>query len=338
MATPARPLEATPDHGGVSRRLAWVTVGFLWFAYLLNYIDRQAVFSIFPALRSDLGFSNTQLGLVGTVFLWSYSLCMPLAGRLGDLVRRDRLVISSLVLWSLATLGTSLSASVAALLFWRAMMGITESLYVPNALATVAVLHAGPSRSKALAVHNSAQFAGIMGGGWYGGWAADHFGWRPGFAVLAIAGGAYALVLWAVFRGMRHFGDRRAHQAGKPADIFKSPCYWALGLAFFAFCTMLWMLWRLVPEFHLRALPPVDDGEQPHCHGLASGQLHDGSLGGWCVRRLASQADSIRAVFGRDFRSGGKHTIRFSESGGGIVDDCEAVSRTLRLLRRCVCL
>lgn len=248
MASPASPPQTTPGPG-VSTRLAWITVAFLWFAFLLNYVDRQAVFSIFPALRSQLGFSDTQLGLIGTLFLWVYSLCMPMAGRLGDLVRRDRLVIASLALWSLATLGTGLSASVPAFLFWRALMGVTESLYLPNALATIALLHTGASRSKALAVHNTAQFAGIIGGGWYGGWAADHFGWRRGFAVLAVVGAAYAVVLWGVFRGMRHFGNRPAPQAAKPADIFKSPCYWAISLAFFAFCTMLWMLYAWFPTF-----------------------------------------------------------------------------------------
>lgn len=249
MAPKASPLAAAPDHGGVPARLAWATVAFLWFAYLLNYLDRQVVFSIFPVLRSDLRFSDTQLGLVGTLFIWVYSLCMPLTGRLADVVRRDRLVISSLVLWSLATLGTGLSASAPAFLFWRAVMGVTESLYVPAALATIAVLHPGATRSKALAIHSAAQFAGVVAGGWYGGWAADHIGWRPGFTVLAVAGTVYAAVLWRVFRGMPHLGTQRAHQAAKPADIFKSPCYWTLALAFFAFCTMLWMLYAWFPSF-----------------------------------------------------------------------------------------
>ena len=165
MASKASPIAAATDHGGVTARLAWATVAFLWFAYFLNYLDRQVVFSIFPVLRRDLGFSDTQLGLVGTLFLWVYSLCMPLTGRLADVVRRDRLVLSSLLLWSLATLGTGLSTSAPAFLFWRAVMGVTESLYVPAALATIAVLHPGMTRSKALAIHSTAQFAGIVAGG-----------------------------------------------------------------------------------------------------------------------------------------------------------------------------
>src|SRR5947209_17214659 len=76
---------------------AWSVVGLLWIAFLINYLDRQVVFSMLPVLTRELGFSNTQLGLTGTVFTWVYCLAMPFAGRLADLVRRDRLVIGSMI-------------------------------------------------------------------------------------------------------------------------------------------------------------------------------------------------------------------------------------------------
>src|SRR5919198_710496 len=131
-----------------SRRHAWFIVAALSLAYLINYLDRQVVFSIFPALRRDLRFLDNQLGLTGTVFSWVYSLCMPVAGRIADIARRDRLTLASLVLWSLATCGAGLSGSAAVFLFWRAMMGITESLYVPAALGLIAGFHPGPTRSR----------------------------------------------------------------------------------------------------------------------------------------------------------------------------------------------
>src|SRR6476620_4837203 len=74
----------------VDQRTAWAIVAFLWVTYCLNYTDRQAVFSIYPALRRDLGFSDAQLGLVGSTFTWTYSICMVGSGRLADLLRNDR--------------------------------------------------------------------------------------------------------------------------------------------------------------------------------------------------------------------------------------------------------
>ena len=113
----------------------------MWVAYLLNYSDRQVVFSIFPILKSDLGFTDTQLGLTGSVFLWVYAFCSPIAGQVGDLFSKRVLVVVSLVLWSGVTTLTGFSTSAMMLLACRALIGITESLFIPPALALTANAH-----------------------------------------------------------------------------------------------------------------------------------------------------------------------------------------------------
>lgn len=293
MVSPTTPLRQRPDYGNVTPRRAWATVAFLWLAFLLNYLDRQVVFSIFPVLRTDLGFSERQLGLVGAVFIWVYSVCTPFSGRLADVARRDRLMVSSLVLWSIATLGTGLSTSAPVFLFWRAVMGVTESLYIPAALATIAVLHPGTTRSKALAIHSSAQFAGIIAGGWYGGWTADHVGWRPGFTILAVAGTAYGIVLWRVFRRMPHVSSARVYSKARPKGVLKSSCYWALALSFFTFCTMLWMLYAWFPSFiyehyHLSMTASSVAATLYVQISSMAGVLLGGVLADWLVKRVRS--------------------------------------------------
>jgi MFS family permease len=232
----------------VGSRLAWWVVVFLWFTFLLNYVDRQLVFSIFPMLRRDLGFTDAQLGLVGSLFIWTYCLCMPLAGWLADRIRRERLILISLILWSLATLGTAVSRSISDMLFWRIVMGITESLYAPAAFGLIGLLHSEASRSTALSVHSSAQFAGIVCGAWYGGWTADHWGWRPGFVLLAVVGMIYAIVLGASCRRIPVLASETATPSAKPVDIFLSRCYLVLILVFVSFGIMQWMLYAWLPD------------------------------------------------------------------------------------------
>src|SRR5689334_3643174 len=89
----------------------WAILAFLSLVFVLNYMDRQIVFAIFPLLKRDLGFTDTQLGLAGSVFTWTYSLSMPITGRLADLVPRHYMVIAALVLWSIVTAATTLSHS-----------------------------------------------------------------------------------------------------------------------------------------------------------------------------------------------------------------------------------
>jgi len=216
----------------------------------LNYVDRQMAYSIFPALRIDLRFSDAQLGLIGSVFAWVYSICMPIAGRFADILRRDRMIVASMGLWSIAILGCSFSQSVLQFLIWRAVMGVTEALYYPAAVALIAEAHSGGTRSKALGIHQSAQLAGIVVGGWYGGWMADHVSWRIGFAAAAMAGVVYSLILTKQLPVSRsQSGPRVGNPFRTSIELFRSPCYLALSAAFFAFCGMLWIFYAWLPSF-----------------------------------------------------------------------------------------
>src|SRR6266536_13750 len=94
-----------------STRRAWLLVAFMCVAYFLNYSDRQVVFSIFPILKSELRFTDTELGLTGSIFLWVYALCSPIAGQIGDRFSKRILVVLSLVLWSAVTALTGASRS-----------------------------------------------------------------------------------------------------------------------------------------------------------------------------------------------------------------------------------
>ncbi|MCC6343135.1 MAG: MFS transporter [Bryobacterales bacterium] len=232
-----------------SRSGVWL-VFLLWIAFALNYVDRQMVYSIVPALKADLRFTDVQLGLTGSVFAWVYSLSMPVAGRLSDTMRRDRMIVASLLLWSAATLGCGLSASVLAFLIWRAVMGVTESLYYPAALGALAEAHSGATRSRAMGIHQSAQLAGIVAGGSYGGWMADHAGWRAGFLIAAAAGMIYSLVL------LKKLPPSQAPRCPKATGswtgalhLFRGRCYLAISAAFFAFCSMLWIFYAWLPSF-----------------------------------------------------------------------------------------
>lgn len=230
-------------------RRAWGTVGLLWLALLINYVDRQVVFSIFPALQRELGFDTRQLSLIGTVFLWSYSLCLPIFGRLADVVRRDRLIVLSLIFWSVATLATGRSHSVSEFLFWRGMMGVTEALYLPAAIGLIGMLHPGQTRSRALAAHGTAQVIGIILGSGYGGWMADTAGWRTAFLLLSVLGVAYAPFLLFGFRGLPLKVTPKTRDAAGAYAFLQSACYRALAFGFFCFCGLLWMLYVWLPSF-----------------------------------------------------------------------------------------
>ena len=230
--------------GGVS------LVAYLWIAFAVNYVDRQMVYSMFPALRTELGFTDARLGLIGSVFLWVYLLGMPVAGRLADTTRREWMVVASLVLWSAATLGSGMSRSQGSMLGWRAAMGLTESLYFPAALAMIASYYPPETRSRALGIHQSAQLVGVVIGGWYGGWSADHIGWRQAFLWAGVFGILYSVVLWRVFGQLNSgFAEQESAKPGDVRELIRSRPFLALCLAFAAFCAMQWMFFAWFPSF-----------------------------------------------------------------------------------------
>ncbi len=280
---------------GTAQNRRWQAVAFLFAAFALCYVDRQAAFSIFPVLEKELGFSSAQLGLVGSLFVWSYALTMPLAGRLADIFRRDRLLIASLVLWSVSTLGTALSGSVAAFLGWRVMMGLTESLYFPAAMAILATLHPGPTRSRALSIHQSAQLLGIVAGGWYGGWAADQIGWRNGFAALCFVGIAYSFVLLFFFRKIPPARTMARPVSDGLRKLFHSPLFLLLAATFFCFCGVLWIVYAWLPDllYERFGLSLSTSGFNATLYvqvGCGVGTL----LGGWLADRLAARVRAAR--------------------------------------------
>src|SRR5512140_1849346 len=84
-------------------------LGLLLAVNLLNYIDRQVLFAVFPLIKTDLRLSDTALGFLGSAFMLSYLLFAPLFGWIGDIWSRTRLASGGLVLWSLATALASLA-------------------------------------------------------------------------------------------------------------------------------------------------------------------------------------------------------------------------------------
>ncbi len=229
-------------------RSAGALVAFMWFAYFLNYCDRQAVFSMFPALRANLGMTDGQLGLVGSVFLWVYAFGCPASGILGDRFSKRLLVVLSLAIWSIVTLGTGLVASGSMLLVMRAAMGVSESLYMSSAVALTTAAYPAGQRSRAVSVLMTGQIAGTVAGSWFGGWMADRGHWRDAFFILGGVGIAFAL---PYFRFLRRL-EEPACEAGPGfsfAGLGRSRTFLLLCGVFPVFVFGLWLLYGWLPAF-----------------------------------------------------------------------------------------
>ena len=83
---------AAPESARLARRpllpYKWELILLLWFAYFFNQADRQVYNVVLPALKTDLRLTDVQAGLVGSIFMGTYALLVPVAGYAGDVLRR----------------------------------------------------------------------------------------------------------------------------------------------------------------------------------------------------------------------------------------------------------
>src|SRR5436309_13793090 len=153
MTTTTEPLpaRAVADEHEPTRRFPykWELLALLWLAYFFNRADKQLYGFVIPDIKADLHLTDVQLGLVATIFHWTYGLLVPFGGYFGDLLRRKWVVSISLLLWSAATLLTGFSAGLVMLIFLRSLAtGAGESFYYPSATSLIGQLH---HRTRALA-------------------------------------------------------------------------------------------------------------------------------------------------------------------------------------------
>jgi MFS family permease len=183
-----------------TKNYPWLLIAMLWFVAFFNSADRSIVAAVMPRLMTEFRLTPTEAALINSVFFWIYAVTVFFAGRLGDSVRRTRVIIYGLVFWSCATGMTPLSTTFALLLAFRGFVAFGEAFYYPTATALISDWHRPAVRSRALSLHQTAVFAGMGLGSVLAGLIADQIGWQAPFVVFAGCGLAYALFLMRVLR------------------------------------------------------------------------------------------------------------------------------------------
>ena len=175
---------------------AWVLVGLLWVVALLNYMDRQMLSTMKPAMQIDIAElqSATNFGYLMAIFLWIYGFMSPVSGIIADKFNRKWLIVGSLFVWSGVTFLMGYAETFNQIYWLRAIMGVSEALYIPAGLSLIADFHSPKTRSLAIGIHMTGLYMGQALGG-FGATIADKFSWQSTFHWFGIAGIIYSVVL-----------------------------------------------------------------------------------------------------------------------------------------------
>ena len=239
----------------------WEIVGLLWVAQFLNQADRQIFNVTLPLIQADFALTAAQMGLVATTFTVVFGLLVPFAGLAGDRFQRRDVVVLSLVVFSAGTLLTGTASGFVLLLLFRGVAtGAGEALYAPAAAAWIGQAHVA-TRARALSVHQTANYTGVVLGSLFAGWVADRFGWKSAFLLFGAVGLAWAAVIvartWRLPRSTRLAPDVARPGLGEAArTIAANPVLLAQligfsGLVFVLAGYLTWMPTILFERFDL---------------------------------------------------------------------------------------
>lgn len=159
-------------------------------------MDRQMLSTMKESMQIDIVElqSATNFGWLMAIFLYIYGFMSPVSGIIADRLNRKWLIVGSLFVWSAVTYLMGIATTFNQVFWLRALMGVSEALYIPAGLSLIADYHTGKSRSLAVGIHMTGLYTGQAVGG-FGATVAAAYSWHTTFHWFGIIGIAYAVIL-----------------------------------------------------------------------------------------------------------------------------------------------
>lgn len=290
----------------------WIVVALLWGVALLNYMDRQMLSTMKSAMMIDITEleSATNFGRLMAVFLWIYGLMSPVAGMIADRINRKWLIVGSLFVWSFVTLMMGYSTDFNQIYILRAIMGVSEALYIPAGLSLITDYHQEKTRSLAVGIHMTGLYTGQALGG-FGATIAGAYSWETTFHWFGIIGIAYSLILILFLKEKKDHTVAKLDSEPGPKEnpvkaaikgmgmLFVNISFWIILLYFATSSLPGWATKNWLPTLFSENLS-IDMSE---AGPLSTFTIAISSFIGDCRRHLVRQMDSTECT--------GTHLYRF---------------------------
>jgi ACS family sodium-dependent inorganic phosphate cotransporter len=245
-----------PVHAGatVVRWPAHYTVVLLLCAAtFISYIDRTNISVAAIAIQAQLGWDETQKGLVLSSFFVGYLLMMVATGALAHRYGGKIVLGVAVVWWSLFTALTPPAAliSLPALVAARIALGLGEAAVFPASINMIGRWVPPLQRSRAVALLTSSLYLGTVIALPVTGWLVHDFGWPTPFYLFGAVGIVWAIV-W--FAGVSNGSSADTTPADKHASIpwmrlLRLPACWAIIAAHFCHNWSLYLLLAWLPSY-----------------------------------------------------------------------------------------
>ena len=196
----------------------WEVLALLWFAFFINQADRQIYNTLLNPISESLGLSTSEAGLIATLFGVVFAVFGPIAGVLSDRCSKKRVVVFAVLLWSVATVISGSCVGIVSFIIFRSIAtGMGEAFFAPANYAMIADYHDGRTRARAMSIHQTSYYFGVIVSGALAGWVADKWGWRNAFYIFGSAGVVFGVYLIWRLRDKISGGVPRGAETGHNA-------------------------------------------------------------------------------------------------------------------------
>lgn len=223
------PRTPSPGTSGVGR-FRWIICALLFFACVINYMDRQVISLLKPDLMRIFNWTEKDYGIIAICFQASYAFGQIAYGPLAQRFGMKATYAFSMVFWSLAAMGHALARTVFGFGVARFALGLGEAGNFPLANRTVAEWFPPKERSVATGLFNSGANVGSIFAPLLVPWLFVSFGWQAAFLVLGASGFIW-LVFWLVFydppgKSRRLGAEEQAHIQTGVAETAEATIPW----------------------------------------------------------------------------------------------------------------
>ena len=175
---------------------AWYALALLMVVYILNFLDRTIIYILFPLIKKEMAFSDTQLALLGTTsFVIFYTILGIPFGRMADKGSRTKIIAAGVAVWSLFSGLTAFANDFWTLFFCRVMVGVGEATLGPAAISLLSDYFPPLKRATVTSIYSmgiaiGAGLAALLGG------SLSQYGWRTAFIIVGFPGIFFAVLVF----------------------------------------------------------------------------------------------------------------------------------------------
>lgn len=283
---------------GIASKQKYIVLGILFLTWIVNYLDKLSMNVAIIPISEEFRLNETQAGLVISVFFMSYAVMQLVGGYLSDKYGARRMILISVVMWSIFTILTGFVWSFVSLIIVRLLFGIGEGSFPSASTLALADNFPKSERGRAKSTLTAATTIGSAISAIIAAALITSIGWRNLFIIFGILGLFLTVFLHFLLKPSGQYSSTESAPKVPLKELLKMPMLWQLMIMYFGVSVVNWGLISWMPTYMVKEknLDMVSMGALAIFPALAA--LLAVILTGWLIDKVATGKEKYLIMIG----------------------------------------